>query len=70
MKFYRVRKEYDNFPKDPKKRDGNILIGGELFTEKEFNQLPYKYTKAFEIVDIPKHRTYWLFGARFEGRKW
>ena len=70
MKFYRVRKEYDNFPKDPKKRDGNILVGGQLFTEKEFNKLPFIYAGAFERVDVPKNQTYWFFGARFEGGKW
>ena len=40
MTYYRVREQYDNFPKNPKVRDGNILIGGELYTEKEFNKLP------------------------------
>ena len=66
MIYYRVRKEYDNFPKNPKVRDGNILIGGELYTEKEFNKLHFVYAAAFERVDIPKNHTYWCFGARFE----
>ena len=66
MIYYRVRKEYDNFPKNPKVRDGNILIGGELYTEKEFNKLPFVYAAAFERVDIPKNHTYWCFGAGFE----
>ena len=35
MIYYRVRKEYDNFPQNPRIHDGNILVGGELFTEKE-----------------------------------
>ena len=66
MVYYRVRKEFDNFPQNPRIHDGNILIGGELFTEKEFNKLPYVYAGAFEKVDIPKNKTYWFFGARFE----
>lgn len=65
MIYYRVRKEYDNFPKNPRIHDVNILIGGELYTEKEFNKLPYVYAGAFERVEIPKSQTYWFFGARF-----
>ena len=66
MKYYRIRKEYDNFPKDPKVRDGNIYIGEELYTESEFNKLPYVYAGAYEIVDVKKSDTYWMFGARFQ----
>ena len=65
MTYYRVREQYDNFPKNPKVRDGNILVGGELYTEKEFNKLPYIYAGAFEKVEIPKNDTYFFFGARF-----
>ena len=65
MIYYRVRKEYDNFPQNPRIHDGNILVGGELFTEKEFNKLPYVYAGAFERIDIPRNSTYWFFGARF-----
>ena len=66
MLYYRVRQAYDQFPQNPKVHDGNILIGGELLTEKEFNKLPYVYAGAFEKVDIPKEKTYTSFGARFE----
>ena len=66
MIFYKVRKIYDNFPRNPKILDGNILIGDELYTEKEFNKLPFIYAGAFERVEIPKSRTYMSFGARFE----
>lgn len=66
MTYYRVRKEYDNFPQNPKVHDGNILIGGELLTEREFNKLPFVYAGAFERVDVPKNQTYYFFGARFE----
>ena len=66
MTYYRVREQYDQFPKNPKVRDGNILIGGELYTEKEFNKLPYVYDGACEKVDIKKSDTYVFFGARVE----
>lgn len=65
MTYYRVREQYDQFPKNPKVRDGNILVGGELYTEKEFNKLPYVYASAFERVEIDKKDTYFFFGARF-----
>ena len=65
MTYYRVREQYDNFPKNPKVRDGNILVGGELYTEKELNKLPYIYEGAFERVEINKNDTYFFFGARF-----
>lgn len=66
MKYYRVRPQYDQFPQNPKVRDGNILVGGELLTEKEFNELPFVYAGAFEEVEIPKNQTYMCFGARFQ----
>jgi len=66
MKFYKIRKEYDQFPKNPKNHDGNIYIANELYTEKEFNRLPYVYCGAYEITDIPKNETYMFFGARFQ----
>lgn len=65
MTYYRVREQYDQFPKNPKVRDGNILIGGELYTEKEFSKLTNVPAKAFEKVDIKKSNTYMFFGARF-----
>ena len=66
MTYYRVRKEYDQFPQNPSVRDGNILVANELFTESEFNKLPFVYAGAFERIEIPKSQTYWFFGARFE----
>lgn len=66
MIYYRVRKEYDNFPQNPKVHDGNILVANELYTEAEFNKLPFVYAGAFERIEIPKSQTYWFFGARFQ----
>lgn len=69
MKYYRVKKEYDQHPKDKTKngcyiKNGNFYIGGELYTEKEVEKK--KLNKNFmEIVEAPKNKTYWFFGARF-----
>jgi hypothetical protein len=67
--YYRVRKEYDQFPKNPRIHDGNILVAEELYTEAEFNKLPYVYAGAFERVEIPRKQTYWFFGARFQQKQ-
>jgi hypothetical protein len=53
-------------PKNPRVRDGNILVANELYTEAEFNKLPYIYAGAFERVEMSKSHTYVFFGARFE----
>lgn len=66
MIYYRVRQSYDQVPKNPRVRDGDFLIGGELYTEGEFNKLPFVYAAAFERIEIPKSRTYWFMGARFQ----
>ena len=65
MKYYRVKKKYDNFPKNPKVLDGNIFVANELYTEREFKKLPFVYSCIFEEIEIPRNRTYWFFGARF-----
>lgn len=60
MKYYRVKKEYDNF----RRSDGSILVQNELYTEKEcrrFNIL----AQHVEAVEVKKNATYFLFGARF-----
>ena len=76
MKYFRVKKEYDNKPKLNKyyyktryhyKYD--IWIGGELYTALELNRIeksgiPVNMT-YFEEIEIPKTKTYFFFGARF-----
>lgn len=66
MIYYRVRPQYDQFPQNPKIHDGNILVANELYTEVEFNKLPFVYAGAFERVEIPRKQTYTFFGARFQ----
>ena len=78
MKYYRIRKEYDNVAmrryNATTKRivSDNCYIGGELFTIKEMKKhqknhlLPADLEKFTELVDIPTNKIYWSFGARFE----
>ena len=66
MIYYRVKKSYDQAPKNPRVRDGNFFIADELYTARELDQLPFIYVGAFEVVEIPKKQTYKFFGARFQ----
>lgn len=60
MKYYKVKSEADNKCRS----DGNIYVANELYTETEAIKL--KLNKAFlEVVEIPKNKVYWFFGARF-----
>ena len=82
MLYYQVRKEFDNAPKihcrsgrTLHRYKSDIWIENELYTPGEINKLKkqgieinYRY---FNIVDIPKNKTYFFFGARFaEVIKW
>lgn len=73
MKYYRVKKEYDNFTRfdwDTRKnrygyvRPNGILIGGELYTQTERSKIANR-NGFFEEVEIPKSKIYFCFGARF-----
>ena len=71
MKYYRVKNEYDNTRKfryvNREKthiKNDDILIAGELYTQKEREKL-YNDDKCFEVVEIPKNKIYFFFGARF-----
>lgn len=72
MKFYKVKKEYDQKPlykfyKTKNHVPYSFLIANELYTDaelKKFNVDPI----CFDVVEIPKNKTYWSFGARFESR--
>ena len=67
MKYYRVRKEFDQARKHPKKLGiGDFLVANELYTERERKQMIAVPNEAFEQVEIPKNQTYWFFGARFQ----
>lgn len=81
MKYYRVKKEVDNYAIYTKK--GNhleytgLLVGNELLTIKEYEKMKIKadlikcgyirknFEDCFNAVDINKNNTYFCFGARF-----
>lgn len=76
MKYYKIKEKYDNKMYLIKKNNGTFkhggfLIGGELYTEKEFNKLKDKatvYNHYAEVIEIPKSKVHTFFGARFENR--
>ena len=73
--YMKVKKEADNFIIDKK---NNFLVGNELYTIKEFEKIRYNFLKMggstiqlkgkFELVEIPKNKTHFFFGARFEDK--
>ena len=81
MKYYRVKKEVDNYVIYTKKGHYleyfRLLVGDELLTIKEYEKIKIKadlikcgYTRksfmeCFDSVDINKNNTYFCFGARF-----
>lgn len=70
MTYYRVKPQYDNKTRYKYSYHGQgvpdgIIIGNELYTPKEFEKLAM-CPAWFDIVEIPKSRIYFFFGARFE----
>ena len=70
MKYYRVKSEYDNVTRYKLNRRGarvpdSILVGNELYTPCEYKRLA-TCPAWFDVVNIPKNRTFFSFGARFE----
>ena len=48
-----------------------FLVANELITRKQAEKegfTPEFISKHFEIVQIPKNKVYWFFGARFESK--
>lgn len=69
MKYYRVKSEFDNFPRFKIGRDGkllqdSILIARELYTPHERSKFANR-DEQFEAVEVSKNETYFSFGARF-----
>lgn len=77
MKYYKVKKEYDNwsiykYNKNNKLVYSGFLVGNELKTPAEYKKLietikNFNVSKAFDIVEVNKNKTFWFFGARFAG---
>lgn len=66
MEFYRVKPEFDQTP-----TNRSILVGNEIYTKKEIENLrqsngSYFGIECFEREEISKQKTCWFFGARFE----
>ena len=61
MKYYRARRDaYDYFSKYG-------IVKNELLTEKERNtKVRYIKDDLFEVINIPKTKTFFSFGCRFE----
>lgn len=76
MKYYRVLNwcdgnqyyKWDTRKAGYVKPTGLYMITGELLTERERNKF-CNHDKHFEVVEIPKNKTHWFFGARFENTK-
>ncbi len=51
--------------KNPRIHDANILIADELYTPTERIKLRFVPDKCFDIVDFPRNKTGFMFGARF-----
>ena len=77
MQYYRVKPQYDNKQLCVIKRGkyvncGDILIARELYTVKEWEKVVKSHVfgcrpaDCVEVVEIPKNKIYWFFGARFE----
>ena len=61
MKYYKVNAErHDYFT-------GWTTVCGELLTEKErFRRFPHLSDLIFTVVEVPKSKTVFIFGARYE----
>lgn len=62
MKFYKTVKDnvHDYFT-------GYTTVKNELLTEKERNsKFRYLTDDVFQVVEVSKKKTFWMFGARFE----
>lgn len=71
MKFYKVSEKLDNkgvWKLDKRKNKmvwSTVLIKNELYTERELKYYGIN-PDALQVVNIPKNKTYWSFGCRFE----
>lgn len=60
MTYYKVKPEFDQ----KRRADGSIFVGGELYTKSELKRYKAENLNIFEVVNIPKNKVYWFFGAR------
>ena len=69
MKYIMIRPEADNMRINAR---GDILVGGELYTPREWDAVrvnyhsnPARLDAVGQEVNVSKKRIYWFFGARF-----
>lgn len=71
MMYYKVKPEHDNERKfvyagsEYKMKKDGILIANELYTPRERKKIANS-DRFFDIVEIPKSKTYRFFGARLK----
>lgn len=58
--YYKVKETSDQNPR----KDGNILIRGELYTPSEMKSYGISESDV-DLIRADKTETYWAFGARF-----
>ena len=72
MKYYRVKPEYGGYTAYGFHRGGGLRVVGqyvanELYTATELKRRGDElYMNYMDIVNIPKNKTFFSFGARFE----
>lgn len=59
MKYYKIKLGHDN----KRRSDGSILIGNELYTEKEMIKYKIPFSWA-DIVNVTAAEKHFFFGAR------
>lgn len=64
MTYYKIKPSADQ----RRRKDGSIYIANELYTPKEAEKhnTPAAY---YDIVNVSRKATYWMFGARFAMEK-
>lgn len=66
MKYYKVKPEFDQKQRFSKSgKSYSIFIANELYTERELEKIGALHLPYFDIVNIPKQKIYFFFGARF-----
>jgi len=73
MQYYKVKPQYDNktrytWNNHHQGVSNGILIANELYSPKEFEKLSI-CPDWVEVVEIPKNKIHWFFGARFENEE-
>lgn len=69
MLYYKVKKDCDQLPISKNGKWNGFLIANELYTQTEVDQKITDwntYKLCFDVVELSKNNTVFIFGARFE----